>query len=90
MQDYRSLHIQGIHNSAQIVKAGNQALAPAIALKAIGGSGSHQWYINGLPYPDNEQQNPNIYQFKTAGTYQIAVIDEVGNVDRVQIEVISR
>jgi len=90
LQDYRSLHIQGINNSARIVKAGNQALAPTIALKAIGGSGSQQWYINGLPYPENVRQNPHIYQFEKTGIYQIAVVDEVGNIDRAKIEVINR
>jgi penicillin-binding protein 1C len=90
LQDYRSLHILGINDSTQIVKAGNQALPPSVALKALGGSGSLQWYINGLPYPDNASQNPAAIKFEKPGNYQISVVDEVGNVDRVEVEVIHR
>lgn len=90
LQDYRELHIQNIKDSMQIVKAGQQASAPSIPLTAIGGSGQLQWYINGLPYPDNERQNPHSYQLNKAGSYQIAVVDSVGNIDRVEIEVINR
>lgn len=90
LQDYRSLQIQGINDDSQIVKAGNLASPPSIALKAIGGSGQYQWYINGLPYPQNSQQNPDSYQFNKTGLFQITVFDEVGNVDRANVEVISR
>ncbi len=90
LQDFREIHIQSINNSTQLVKAGKQASLPSIPLQAIGGNGKLQWYINGLPYPENEHQNPHSYQFEKAGSYQITVVDDVGNSDRVQLQVIER
>lgn len=86
LQDYRNLNIMAISPSAQLIKAGPMAAAPTLPLKATGGSGRYHWYINGLPNAEDEYS----YRFEKSGAYQITVMDDIGNVDRVNVEVMSR
>lgn len=57
-----------------------------VTLKAEGGSGARDWYLNG-GYIGRSQQGL-AYQFKRAGTYQVSVVDQRGSTDMVEIRVL--
>ena len=57
-----------------------------VILKAEGGSGYRDWYLNGGYI--GRSQNGLPYQLTQAGHYQISVVDQQGNIDRVAVRVL--
>lgn len=80
-----SLKIDGIEADSTYTIGGNTDVAPSILLKAMGGSGKQQWYINGkLTYSGIGPGGIN-HQFKSPGRKQLLVIDDAGNIDKTEI-----
>ena len=61
--------------------------APLVGLTAVGGEGRRYWYING-EYRYRSRSNQVIpHQFSAPGSKQITVVDEQGNIDKVDVYV---
>ncbi|WP_444890405.1 penicillin-binding protein 1C [Microbulbifer sp. DLAB2-AA] len=80
------LKIVGASNGNQYLPTGNSAPLPRINLSAIGGQGKRYWFINGEP-KDETLGTQNFALSPQSGQHQIAVLDESGNVDRIEIYV---
>lgn len=57
-----------------------------VALKAEGGSGYRDWYLNGGFIGRSRNSLP--YKLTEAGTYQVSVVDQQGSMDMVEIRVL--
>ncbi len=61
---------------------------PSLILKAIGGEGRYHWYINGEYRFSSGNGAATPYTLGQRGKYQVVVVDDVGTVDKLTIEVI--
>jgi penicillin-binding protein 1C len=66
-------------------KAGSAGSAPEITLMASGGEGRYHWYLNGV----FQHSSPPIHKLALTqpGEQQILVVDDAGNLDKVEIRV---
>lgn len=59
-------------------------------LRASGGQGKLTWLMNKKVIGVTENNNPLPYQVEEAGEYEVMVLDEVGQVDKVLLTVLDR
>lgn len=83
-----TLRITGIEPGSVYRSAGSSTVRPSVTLQAIGGSGNYHWYINGLRRYSGSSARVISYPLEQTGALQILVIDDSGNVDKVDISVI--
>ncbi|MEH6651072.1 MAG: penicillin-binding protein 1C [Motiliproteus sp.] len=83
-----TLKITGIEPGSVYRAAGNSTIRPSATLQAIGGSGNYHWYINGIRRYSGTSKRIIPHQLNHKGEIQILVVDDVGNVDKVNISVI--
>ena len=80
-----TLNIVGMDDGDIYRPPGVSSAAPTISLAAVGGEGRRYWYINGeFRYRAGSSQVIP-HQFASAGNQQITVVDEQGNVDKVDV-----
>lgn len=82
-----ALSIVGISPNTQLQSISQESDKPRITLKAIGGEGQHHWYINGTYQYSASPYAPKAYEFYQKKAYEIAVLDDAGNTDRVMVTV---
>ena len=81
------LKITGIQSGSELrAVAGNKRL-PSIELQALGGYGKHYWFVNGKALSVLNAADSYRHSFKKPGRYVIAVVDEQGGNDEVEISV---
>ncbi|WP_444922254.1 penicillin-binding protein 1C [Microbulbifer sp. CnH-101-G] len=80
------LKIVGAGNGNQYRPTGNNAPLPRLNLSAIGGQGKRYWFVNG-ELKGETLGTQNLELSPQNGQHQIAVLDESGNVDRIEIYV---
>lgn len=82
------LFILDIKNNSVFKRLPNQT-ALELPLKAQGGSGKRWWFLNGelLQSTDNQGLDILMHRFTHTGQYQLIVLDEKGQVDKVNFEV---
>ncbi len=63
---------------------------PTVALEAMGGMGRRHWFLNGRPIAVSRDHEIPHHTFDRPGRYQLAVVDDAGNSDLVDFEVIKQ
>lgn len=79
------LQITSVSNDSLLTCPPGQKKAPLIPLEALGGQGRLYWFLNRQPL----EGNLKTMVLPAPGTYQLAVMDEVGNGDMVTFRVIA-
>jgi penicillin-binding protein 1C len=87
-QPQARLKILGIQQDSQL-RSPRPGQWPAINLKAQGGTGWIDWYINGRHQYHTGTQTVISHAFTQAGNYQIIAVDGGGNVDKVELSVLG-
>ncbi len=82
-----ALQITGIEPGSVYTTASNSTVLPSVKLQAIGGSGRYHWYINGKLSYSNVGTTGVEHQLSSSGTQQLLVVDDAGQVDKVDIVV---
>jgi penicillin-binding protein 1C len=82
------IKISGVKPGAILTTSSDRSTLPTIILETIGGIGRQYWYLNGAPVADAQSGQSVNYRLKQFGRYQLAVVDEAGNTDRVAFKVI--
>ncbi len=80
--------ITGVKPDAMFSATSDSTRLPTLTLDALGGMGRRFWYLNGRPVAVTENAQIAHHPIAQAGRYQLAVVDEAGNTDRVSFEVI--
>ena len=84
--DAGKIRITGVKDNSVFRSAGSSSEAPVISVKAIGGQGRQQWYLNGeLIKVLSSSQSVSI-KLQKPGPQQLAVIDEAGNFNKLDLE----
>lgn len=83
-----TLKITGIAAKSVYRAAGNSSANPSVTLQAMGGSGYYHWYINGVRRYSGASTRVIPHPLKDSGDIQILVVDDSGNVDKVDIRVL--
>jgi penicillin-binding protein 1C len=84
------IKINGVSPESILTATSINAALPTIALKALGGIGRRFWYLNGRSIAVTENRQVANYAIPQPGQYQLAVVDEAGNTDKVVFEVMAR
>ncbi|MDX2439504.1 MAG: penicillin-binding protein 1C, partial [Desulfobacterales bacterium] len=79
------LQIISVSNYSLLTCPPGQKKAPLIPLEILGGQGRLYWFLNRRPL----EGNVKTMALPAPGTYQLAVMDELGNGDRVTFRVIA-
>ncbi len=79
-----SLQIAGIQPDS-VYHSADPVTPPSLNLKALGGQGRLHWYINGRPSYGASPTKVIPFALERRGRTQILVIDEAGNVDKVEV-----
>ena len=82
------LNITDLDNSTQLALPIN-GKGLRFKLKAQGGTGTYLWLVNDSPVGTDTQHNGFPYHFKDPGYYDVVVIDEMANLDRIRIRLIE-
>ena len=85
---YSTLRITGVVANSIYRSASNSTLRPSLNLQAVGGSGQYHWYINGEWKYSIAAHNVIPHSLTQLGNVQIVVVDDSGNVDKVDIQVL--
>ena len=80
------IRITGVKNNSVFRSAGGSSEAPVIRVKAIGGQGAQQWYLNGELIKVTSSSQSVTIKLQQAGAQQLAVIDEAGNFNKLDLE----
>ena len=83
-----TLKITGLVPNSIYRAAGSSTVYPSVTLHAIGGSGNYHWYINGVRRYSGSSTRVIPHPLKKKGKVQILVVDDSGNIDKVDISVI--
>jgi penicillin-binding protein 1C len=60
-----------------------------LSLSTIGGTGSRYWFLNGRFHHETAPDQLAYLTLKKPGPLQVAVVDSAGNVDRVEVTVLT-
>jgi penicillin-binding protein 1C len=83
------LSITGIEQGSRFRPAGKKGRLPVLPLSTIGGTGSRYWFVNGRFHYKTGPDQLAYLALKKPGPLQVAVMDSAGNVDRVEVTVLS-
>lgn len=84
--DAGEIRITGVKHNSVFRAAGSSDKAPVISVKAIGGQGTQQWYLNGELIKVTSSSQSLSIELKQPGAQQLAVIDEAGNFNKLDLE----
>lgn len=84
------IKISGLKPNTLLTTAADRNDLPTIQLETIGGIGRQYWYLNGQPVADTSNGQAVPYAIRQYGRYQLAVVDEAGNTDRLDFEVLKQ
>ena len=84
-----ALSITGIEEGSRYLPAGQNGQLPTLPLATIGGSGRRYWFVNGRFRYATQPDQLAYLALKEPGPLQVAVVDAAGNVDRVEVTVLS-
>ncbi|OMH34058.1 penicillin-binding protein 1C [Motiliproteus sp. MSK22-1] len=82
-----TLKITGIVANSIYRAAGSSTVYPSVTLQAIGGNGNYHWYINGVRRYSGSGRRVIPHPLKERGDVQILVVDDSGNIDKLDIRV---
>jgi len=82
------IKIEGLEDNTILRSAGASQQLPRIKLKARGGQGLLYWFINGHLKYSISNNKVIFHQFKSAGSYQITVLDDAGHSDSIKLNVL--
>ncbi|MEJ2156018.1 MAG: penicillin-binding protein 1C [Desulfobacteraceae bacterium] len=80
--------ITGVQPEAVLSSTSDSTRLPTLMLDALGGMGRRFWYLNGHPIAATQSDQTAHHALSRAGRYQLAVVDEAGNTDQVEFNVI--
>jgi penicillin-binding protein 1C len=83
------LSITGIEEGSRFRPAGQKGRLPVLPLSTIGGTGSRYWFVNGRFHHETGPDQLAYLALEKSGPLQVAVVDSAGNVDRVEVTVLS-
>ncbi len=83
------VRIQGLEDGATIRRASGAQAAPRVTLAAIGPETSTYWLVNGQLARRVPAGSSLDYTFAASGRYEITVVDERGQWDRIRVSVID-
>lgn len=81
------LQIISPNHQAELTQPGGDAL-PQIMLKSLGAQGKVSWYVNGEFLGRFPASQDIAYRFSQAGKNRILALDEQGNNDQVEVEIL--
>lgn len=81
------IKIAGIHDGSTLRKVDKTRVMPGVELYALGGQGIHYWFINGEMQYRLDAASRKTHRFNQPGRYVIAVVDEQGRSDEVEVTV---
>lgn len=84
------IKISGISPESILTATSVNAAPPTIPLTTLGGIGRRFWYLNGQSIAVAQNNQVVNYTISRPGRYQLAVVDEAGNMDQLVFEVIGR
>ena len=84
--DAGDIRITGIKDNSIFRSAGSSNRVPVIRVKAIGGQGAQQWYLNGELIKVTRSSQSLSIELHQLGEQQLAVIDEAGNFNKLDLE----
>ncbi len=80
--------ILGIETGSRLTRTLDTQALPSISLRASGGTGHLDWYINGAFFAQSAANERLSYQSIREGRQEILVIDSQGQTDRKTVEVV--
>ena len=87
------LQIISVSNDSLLTCPPGQKRVPLIPLETLGGQGRLYWFLNRQPLDGNRDKNNHAnlasMVLPAPGTYQLAVMDELGNGDMVTFKVVT-
>ncbi|MEJ2039025.1 MAG: penicillin-binding protein 1C [Desulfosarcinaceae bacterium] len=83
-----AIRIAGLAPGSRLANPSDSRRLPTVALESLGGIGRRHWYLNGRPIAVTGGREVAHHALDHPGRYQLAVVDEAGNSDMVQFEVI--
>jgi len=87
------LQIISVSNDSLLTCPPGQKRVPLIPLETLGGQGRLYWFLNRQPLDGNRDKNNHTnlatMVLPAPGTYQLAVMDELGNGDMVNFKVVA-
>ncbi len=84
------LEITGIQDRGVLTRTPGQQSPPALPLTSIGGNGKQHWFLNQQPVGIIMTGTSGTCPMPLPGAYQLAVLDESGNSDFIEFEVIEQ
>jgi penicillin-binding protein 1C len=80
------IQITGISDSTQLQY--HQDDIPRVYINSVGGVGDRDWYINGQYIATLADKQPLPASFDRSGSHQIMVVDQQGNSDLLELQVV--
>lgn len=81
--------ITGVKPDAVLSSTSDSTDLPTIVLETLGGIGRQFWYLNGTPVATTHKGQTVNHTLSRAGRFQLAVVDEAGNADQVNFDVVQ-
>lgn len=82
------MRIVGVANDTVLRSAGHSDQPPIISATVIGATGHRGWYLNGRKITTESLASQIKLELPDTGSYQLLVIDETGNLAKVEFRVI--
>ena len=83
-----SLQIVGLQDGSVIKPLHNSTQLPTVTLHALGGHGTHHWFIDGTLHYTVPGTAVQHHIIEKPGTLQITVVDEIGRSAQINLDVI--
>jgi penicillin-binding protein 1C len=83
------IRIVSVSDSSILTRQPGQTTFPSIPLRALGGRGERQWFLNQKPLMNGDGSAPFFMSMPVPGRYHLAVVDESGSFDQVCFSVIE-
>ena len=83
------IRIVSVSDNSILTRQPGQTSFPTIPLRALGGRGEFQWFLNQKPLMNADGSAPFFISMPVPGQYHLAVVDESGRFDQVRFSVIE-
>ncbi|MCG8551334.1 MAG: penicillin-binding protein 1C [Desulfobacterales bacterium] len=83
------IKIVSVSDNSILTRQPGQNASSSIPLRAMGGRGAHQWFLNKKPLMNADGSAPFFISMPAPGRYHLAVVDESGSFDQIIFNVIE-
>jgi penicillin-binding protein 1C len=85
----KNIHIVGLRPGAILHPPPGIPDLPTIELQALGGAGRLFWLLNGELIAEGTADRPLTHTFRQAGRFRLTAMDQAGNSDSVEFQVVG-